>query len=131
LVATQLYSLSLHDALPISEDLTKAIIDWYSESLAALVTFISTAASPLIDPDIKSSPIFLSTGTDSPVKEDWSKLELPLMISPSTGTWLPGLINTISPIFKSSTLTSSILPLTNLSAILGEFCNKERNSLSA
>jgi len=68
------------------EDLTRATIDWYSESLAALVASISTAASPLMEPDIKSSPGFLETGTDSPVNEDWSNLEIPLTILPSTGT---------------------------------------------
>ena len=50
------------------------------------------------------SSIPFSTGTDSPVKDDSSKLELPVRIIPSTGTWLPGLTKTWSPIFKSSTL---------------------------
>src|SRR5699024_11496871 len=53
------------------------------------------------DPPITSSFITFSTGTDSPVNIDSSKVDLPSRIVPSTGTFSPGLTSTLS-LFVSS-----------------------------
>ena len=50
---------------------------------------------------ITASPIVFSTGIDSPVNMDSSMEVLPLIISPSTGTFSPGLITKVSPTITS------------------------------
>jgi len=70
-------------------------------------------------PQNTSSPTSLSIGNDSPVIIDWSRDEVPLMISPSTGTLSPGRILKVSPIFISSTGTTSSTPPTILLPVCG------------
>ena len=53
------------------------------------------------------SPIVLSTGSDSPVKTDWSTEVEPLTISPSAGMVSPGKTRRTSPTRISSTGTNS------------------------
>ena len=50
-------------------------------------------------------PTLFSTGILSPVSIDSSIAVLPSITSPSTGSFLPGLTNTISPTTTSSTET--------------------------
>ena len=70
-------------------------------------------------PQNTSSPISLSIGSDSPVIIDWSRDELPCIISPSTGTLSPGRILKISPILISSTEIISSLSSTILLPVCG------------
>lgn len=48
-------------------------------------------------PEITSCPIFFSIGILSPVILDWSIVEFPSIITPSTGMLPPGLTIIISP----------------------------------
>ncbi len=57
-------------------------------------------------PPTTGSPGVFSTGRDSPVTMDSSRLERPSMIRPSTGTCSPGRTTTTSPTTTSSTGTS-------------------------
>ncbi len=51
------------------------------------------------------SPYDTSLGTDSPVNAEVSTIEFPSVISPSIGTFSPGLTNIKSPIFTYSGFT--------------------------
>ena len=55
-----------------------------------------------------SSPGPLSTGIDSPVSIDWSRLEAPSVTMPSTGTFSPGRTRTRSPTWTCSIGRSSL-----------------------
>ncbi len=70
------------------------------ESVVSAPTFeASKMKDPvlLIDPAITVLPSSFSTGIDSPVKRDSSTEERPLVITPSTGIFSPGLIWIKSP----------------------------------
>jgi hypothetical protein len=63
------------------------------------------------------SPALFSTGIDSPVTIDSSKDEYPSFMTPSTGTFSPGLTMTISPISTSSTGISTSPPFLRILAV--------------
>ena len=66
--------------------------------------------SPLMQPEITSSPTLTVLGTDSPVKAAvFTKLS-PLFTIPSTGIFSPGLMTRILPISTSSGSIISIVP---------------------
>ena len=73
---------------------------------------------------LTKSPIFLSTGMLSPVKALSSTLEIPSIISPSTGTDSPGLTINISPITISSKFTSNSSLFLMTHAVFGAKFNK-------
>src|SRR5699024_6634272 len=60
----------------------------------------------LTEPPITSSPLYFSTGTDSPVSIDSSIADFPSTIVPSTVTFSPGFTSTRSSCFKSDNGTS-------------------------
>ena len=68
---------------------------------------------------ITVSPTDLVTGMDSPVTIDSSIEEEPLVTSPSTGSFSPGRISTMSPTRTSSTPTSSSAPSRATRAVRG------------
>ncbi len=68
------------------------------------------APSPLTEPPITSAPSFFSTGFDSPVSIDSSRLVAPDTITPSVGTRSPGFTRTLSPVLSASIVTSSVAP---------------------
>ena len=80
---------------------------------------MSMAPYRFIVPQNTSSPTSLSIGSDSPVIIDWSSDEVPVIISPSTGTLSPGRILKVSPIFISSTGIISSIPLVILLPVCG------------
>ena len=61
----------------------------------------------LIVAPITSSPVCFSTGIDSPVIIDSSRVDCPSIITPSTGIFSPGRTKTMSPIITSSTAIST------------------------
>ena len=68
------------------------------------------ADSPLMAPPITSSPSPFSTGLDSPVSIAWLTVVRPSTMTPSVGTFSPGLTSTRSPAARSLTATSSVEP---------------------
>ncbi|MPM24288.1 hypothetical protein SDC9_70769 [bioreactor metagenome] len=71
-------------------------------SLPIFVALNLKAPNLLIVAPTTESPIFLSTGRLSPVSIDSSIVELPSTITPSTGTFSPGLTRRTSPTTTSS-----------------------------
>ena len=65
------------------------------------------------------SPIFLSTGIDSPVRADSFTALTPEITSPSTEILSPGLTINISPTLTSPIATSFSSPSFNKTAVLG------------
>ena len=65
---------------------------------------------PLTVPPVIGSPAAFSTGIGSPVIMDSSTFERPSTTSPSTGTFSPGRTRSRSPLWTSSTETSSSWP---------------------
>ena len=76
------------------------------ESKYSFVTFAVIKPFILIQPLRIFAPSLTSTGTDSPVNAEVSRLVSPFIIVASSGTLSPGLISMISP---SSTSSGSTL----------------------
>ena len=88
------------------------------ESIPVFKTFIYPVPFKQIVPHTSLLHLDFATGLHSPVKMDSSMFKpCPSTsnshTSPSTGILLPGLIKTLSPITKSSTLTISSFPKTS------------------
>src|SRR5699024_2613935 len=79
------------------------------ESSPVFSTCIVSDPSLLTEPPITSSPLYFSTGTDSPVSMDSSIADLPSTIVPSTGIFSPGFTSTRSSCFNSDNGTSYTL----------------------
>src|SRR5207245_10370057 len=62
-----------------------------------------------------SAPVTFSTGSDSPVIDDWSTKECPSSTMPSTGIRAPGFTTIRSPTWTSSVSTSWARPSRTLS----------------
>ncbi len=77
-------------ALDPCADSTILTIDCKAVSLPTFVASIVKLPFLFIVAPITLSPICFSTGIDSPVNIDSSTEELPLIITPSTGTFSPG-----------------------------------------
>ena len=93
------------DAFSTSSNILETV-----ESSNAFVASIFNKPSPLMQPEITSSPILTVLGTDSPVKAAvFTKLS-PLFTIPSTGIFSPGLMTRILPISTSSGSIISIVP---------------------
>ncbi len=75
-----------------------------------MLTRATRAAAALMVPARTGSPGPLSTGSDSPVSHDSSRLELPEMISASSGTRSPGAMTMVSPTATLSMATASCFP---------------------
>ena len=78
---------------------TKFIILLKVEFSYSFFTSIWIKEVKLMLPEKRVSPSLKSFGRDSPFKEERSNEELPLRMTPSSGTFSPGLISMISPIF--------------------------------
>ncbi|MPM30638.1 hypothetical protein SDC9_77188 [bioreactor metagenome] len=89
-----------------------------------LVTFTVNKEFLLINPDNNSSPDLTVLKTDSPVKADVSTIELPSIITPSKGTFSPGLTIIKLPISTSSGSTTLIELPTFKFATSGFICIK-------
>ena len=77
-------------------------------------------------PPVTASPTFFSWGIGSPVIMDSSRVERPSTISPSTGTFSPGRTRNLSPVFSSSSDTSSSSPASLIRfAVGGARSNKD------
>ncbi len=83
------------------------------------VAFIFKYPFLLIVPETTLSPIVFSTGMLSPVILDWSTVEFPSSITPSTGILPPGLIVIMSPTIISSKSNSISFPSLKTKAVLG------------
>lgn len=93
-ISFALYSIS---GLELRESSSKVTIEFNVESLYDFITSYLIRASLFIVPLYKLSPFCLKIGIDSPVRLDSSKEPSPLTIFPSTQTFSPDLISTISP----------------------------------
>ena len=69
-------------------------------------------------------PGVLSTGIDSPVREDSFTALVPVSMIPSTGMLMPGFSTKISPTFTFSTGTSCSRPSTRRTAVLGDISER-------
>ena len=76
-------------------------------SVPARLTFTSRTPVRLVVPAKTSSPVFLSTGSDSPVMFAWLMEPWPVRMRPSAATLSPGRMRMTSPIFSSRAGTSS------------------------
>ncbi len=85
-----------------------------------LVTFTVRLPSPLIEPAITSASTDFDTGRDSPVIIDSSISDIPSTMTPSAGTFAPGLTSTMSPATSSESGTVIVVPSRMTSAISGK-----------
>lgn len=88
-------------------------------SPAGLVARISKAPVRLTVPLTSSSPLTLSTGSDSPVMIDWSTVVDPSVSRPSTGMVSPACTRRMSPSTICSTGTTDSSPSRTTRAVLG------------
>ena len=88
-------------------------------SSPARVTSTSSTPVRLVVPANTSSPVALSTGSDSPVMLAWLMEPWPLRILPSAATLSPGRIRITSPTFRSDAVTSSSPSPTIRRALVG------------
>ena len=98
---------------------TSAIILDTVLSPKLLVVRTRTTPERLMQPDMIVSPSFKSRGILSPVRATVFKAELPSMTTPSRGTFSPGRITIVSPIFTSSGETASTFPFLSTFATSG------------
>ena len=90
--------------------LTRSMTCDRNESLPVPLTATVSAPSPLMAPPMTLPPVFLATGVDSPVSMASSTELSPATITPSAGTFSPGLIRTLSSTARSPSGTSFTLP---------------------
>ena len=89
------------------------------ESSKAFVVFTLSVPLPFTHPLTISSPALALLGTDSPVSAAVSSMEFPSIITPSRGTFSPGLITMILPISTSSGSTCFNSPFSSILAYSG------------
>lgn len=96
-------------------------------SAARAVTSTSIAPPPLMAPANTALPGPASTGTDSPVIADRSRLVRPVWMVPSVAARSPGRITMTSPITRSPGATVISLPFRTTEAFGGTSDNRERS----
>ena len=93
---------------------TSCITPERKESFPMFFTSTVTEPSPFIEPPITFTPAVFKTGFDSPVSIDSLTDVSPSIIIPSAGNFSPGFTRILSPVIKSSTAMSSVLPLDSI-----------------
>ncbi|MNV65102.1 hypothetical protein D3C71_1577780 [compost metagenome] len=104
-----------------SSSASSTILTIFANSVfsADLVTSTYSAPSPFSVPANTSSPAYFSTGTDSPVIEDWSTEDSPRYTRPSAGISSPGRTSSRSPTARSLIDTSFMAPWSMRTAVCG------------
>ncbi len=99
-----------------------SIISTILDSVLSSPTFSarsSTRPVRLSVAEVIALPTTVSTGIDSPVIADLSSVVAPAVITPSHGTYSPGMMTTVSPTRISSVPTVSVLPSRITVAVFG------------
>ena len=83
------------------------------ESPNSLVVRTRSTPVRLTQPEITSSPGWMSRGRDSPVRAAVFRVETPSSTTPSRGTRSPGRMTMVSPTVTSSGSTRRVLPFSS------------------
>ncbi|CDD03577.1 unknown [Ruminococcus sp. CAG:382] len=109
-----------------------SLFDLRSEASSTISRILATVDSPyslvvrtlmtslwLMQPETTSSPAFASRGALSPVSATVLSVDVPSMITPSSGMRSPGRTTTVSPTFTSEGATVIVLPPRSTFALSG------------